>query len=155
MFNDKYHIDTIVIGDTINAMIFGMYGKEEGCLVINTAKGGLLAKVLSRNANLTGTSQRPGPPIEQDIPLNVPKKTKLFLELTQREKEQGVKMHRQFQKDLSKLRLKTAETYFEMLSIGYAPMSYQQGGQNLRLIANYEGIGPVFKVKLQLQNIGK
>ena len=64
-------------------------------------------------------------------------------------------MHRQFQKDLSKLRLKTAETYFEMLSIGYAPMSYQQGGQNLRLIANYEGIGPVFKVKLQLQNIGK
>ena len=56
MFNDKYHIDTIVIGDTINAMIFGMYGKEEGCLIINTAKGGLLAKVLSRNANLTGTS---------------------------------------------------------------------------------------------------
>ena len=44
--------------------------------------------------------------------------------LTQREKDQGVKMHRQFQKDLSKMRLKTAETYLEMLSIGYAPMSY-------------------------------
>ena len=34
-------------------------------------------------------------------------------------------------------------------------MSYAQGGQNLRLIANYEGIGPVFKIKLELQNIGK
>lgn len=53
------------------------------------------------------------------------------------------------------MRLKTAETYLEMLSIGYAPMSYAQGGQNLRLIATYEGIGPVFKVKLELQNIGK
>lgn len=64
-------------------------------------------------------------------------------------------MHRQFQKDLSKMRLKTAETYLEMLSIGYAPMSYAQGGQNLRLIAAYEGIGPIFKIKLELQNIGK
>jgi len=64
-------------------------------------------------------------------------------------------MHRQFQKDLSKMRLKTAEAYLDMLSIGYAPMSYAQGGQNLRLIASYEGIGPVFKVKLELQNIGK
>lgn len=94
MFNDKYHIDTITVGETINAMKFGTFGREEGCLVINTASGGLQAKVLQRQANLNGTSQRPGPPIEQDIPLNVPKKTKLFLELTQREKDQGVKMHR-------------------------------------------------------------
>lgn len=34
-------------------------------------------------------------------------------------------------------------------------MSYQQGGNMLRLIANYEGIGPVFKVKLELQNLGQ
>lgn len=33
-------------------------------------------------------------------------------------------------------------------------MSYQQGGNNIRLIANYEGIGPVFKIKLELQNLG-
>ena len=115
LFNDKFHIDTIVIGETINAIRFGNFGREENCLVVNTGSGGLHAKVLNRQANLNGTSLRPGPPIEQDIPLNVPKKTKLFLELTQREKDQGVKMHRQFQKDLSKLRLKTAETYLEML----------------------------------------
>ena len=34
-------------------------------------------------------------------------------------------------------------------------MSYSQGGQKVRLIANYEGIGPVFKIKLELQNLGK
>jgi len=64
-------------------------------------------------------------------------------------------MHRQFQKDLSKMRLKTAETYVDMLAIGYAPMSYMQGGHKIRLIANYEGIGPVFKIKLELQNLGQ
>ena len=53
------------------------------------------------------------------------------------------------------MRLKTAETYIDMLAVGYAPMSYAQGGQKVRLIANYEGIGPVFKIKLELQNLGK
>ena len=34
-------------------------------------------------------------------------------------------MHTQFQKDLSKLRLSTAQKYFTMLEEGYSPMSYQ------------------------------
>lgn len=34
-------------------------------------------------------------------------------------------------------------------------MSYSQGGKQLRLIANYEGIGPLFKIKLELQNLSK
>jgi Bardet-Biedl syndrome 1 protein len=33
-------------------------------------------------------------------------------------------------------------------------MAYAQGAQ-LRLTASYEGIGPVFKIKLQLQNLNK
>jgi hypothetical protein len=49
-----------------------------------------------------------------------------------------------------KMRLKTAETFVEMQQIGYAPMSYAQGSAKLRLIANYEGIGPVFRIKLEL-----
>ena len=38
-------------------------------------------------------------------------------------------MHKQFQKDLIKLRLKTAKQYIQMLSDGLAPMSYAQGSQ--------------------------
>jgi hypothetical protein len=38
-------------------------------------------------------------------------------------------MHKQFQKDLIKLRLKTAKQYVQMLSDGLAPMSYAQGSQ--------------------------
>jgi hypothetical protein len=33
----------------------------------------------------------------QDIPLNIPKKTKLYIEQTQREKDQSIDMHRIFQ----------------------------------------------------------
>jgi len=38
-----------------------------------------------------------------------------------------------------------------MLGEGLAPMSYAQGS-NVRLSAFFEGIGPVFKIKLQLTN---
>lgn len=48
LFNDKFHIDTIVIGETINAIRFGNFGREENCLVVNTGSGGLHAKVLNR-----------------------------------------------------------------------------------------------------------
>lgn len=150
IFNDKHLIDSITMPEPVIGMKFGMFGREEGCLLLNGSNGSLVVKILQRQANLTVSSQRPGPPVEQDIPLNVPKKTKLFLELVQREKEQAVQMHRQFQKDLSKLRLKTAQSFYGILQNGYAPMTYQQGGNQLRLIATYEGIGPIFKVKLEL-----
>merc|ERR1712224_733490 len=39
----------------------------------------------------------PGPPPERDIPLDVPKKTKLYVEQTTREKENAIDMHRIFQ----------------------------------------------------------
>ena len=47
------------------------------------------------------------------------------------------------------MRLKTAETYLSLLGDGLAPMSYAQGA-NVRLQAGYEGIGPVFRIKLEL-----
>jgi Bardet-Biedl syndrome 1 protein len=52
------------------------------------------------------------------------------------------------------LRFNTAKTYLGLLGDGVAPMAYAQGAQ-LRLTASYEGIGPVFKIKLQLQNLNK
>jgi len=41
-----------------------------------------------------------------------------------------------------------------MLSVGHAPMSYSTGSQ-IRLNLTLQGIGPNFKVNLQVQNIGK
>ena len=44
-----------------------------------------------------------------DVPLDVPKKTKLYVDQTAREREQPVEMHRIFQRDLCKLRLNKGE----------------------------------------------
>lgn len=52
------------------------------------------------------------------------------------------------------MRLNTAKTYLGLLGDGLGPMSYAQGAQ-VRLSAHYEGIGPVFRIKLELQNTGK
>lgn len=46
-----------------------------------------------------------------------------------------LEIHKQFQKDLCKLRLATAKTYLGLLGDGLAPMAYAQGGQ-IRLTAN-------------------
>ena len=48
MFNDKHHIDTIVVGEPIHGIRFGIFGREEGCLLINTMSGGLHCKILTR-----------------------------------------------------------------------------------------------------------
>ncbi len=48
----------------------------------------------------------------------VPKKTRLYVEQTQREREQASEMHRVFQKDLARMRLATARTYVKVLTDG-------------------------------------
>ena len=95
----------------------------------------------------------PGPPPEQDIPLNIPKKTKLYVEQTQRERDQATEMHRLFQRDLCKLRLNTARAYVKIITDGQGPMSYSSTTA-LRLNAAVLGLGPGFKLVLLLQNNG-
>merc|ERR1712226_1510957 len=95
----------------------------------------------------------PGPPPEQDIALDVPKKTKLYVEQTSRERDQAVDMHRTFQRDLCKLRLSTARAYVNLLGAGHGPMS-SMGGANVRLNANVVGMGPQFKIIVRVQNAG-
>jgi Bardet-Biedl syndrome 1 protein len=108
-----------------------------------------------------------------DIPLDVPKKTKLYVEQTQRERDQATEMHRIFQviatyhvlschhpgcsrrrfrkqRDLCKLRLSTARHYVKIITDGQGPVSYAAGA-SLRLNAQVQGLGPFFKIKLSIQ----
>ena len=89
----------------------------------------------------------------QDVPLSIPKKTKLYVEQTQREREQATEMHRAFQRDLCKLRLATASAYVKLITDGQGPMSYSSGSAR-RLTAQVQGLGPKFKIKLSIQNTG-
>ena len=94
-----------------------------------------------------------GPPPEQDIPLNIPKKTKLYVEQTQREKDQCVDMHRIFQRDLCKLRLNTARAYVKVLTEGQGLATYTSTA-SLRLNVEVQGLGPSFCAVVTLTNTG-
>ncbi|GFH21157.1 BBS1 domain-containing protein, partial [Haematococcus lacustris] len=90
---------------------------DTSCLQLSKS-GALDIKMLPRNAVLEAPPGPAGPPPEQDIPLQVPKKTRLYVEQTQREREQAADMHRVFQRDLARLRLTTARSYVKILTDG-------------------------------------
>lgn len=100
-----------------------------------------------------------GPVPEQDVPLSIPRKTRLYLEQTQREREAATEMHRVFQvrphrdwraartgliiaecppthaqRDLCKLRLDTARAFVKIITSGKGPQSYASGA-SVRLTA--------------------
>jgi Bardet-Biedl syndrome 1 protein len=153
LYNEKSLIAQLRIEEPLTAMRFGTYGREESALALVGASGALTIKMLQRQADLSATSNVPGPPPEQDVPLSIPKKTKLYVEQTQRERDQAVEMHRMFQRDLCKLRLSTARAYVKIITDGQGPMSYSSGSA-LRLTAQVQGLGPRFKIHLTLQNTG-
>lgn len=59
-----------------------------------TLGGGLILKILKRNAQFEEKDHAGGPPSSQNTKLNVPKKTKLFVDQTMRERENAVSKSR-------------------------------------------------------------
>mmetsp|Transcript_7059 Transcript_7059/g.25118 ORF Transcript_7059/g.25118 Transcript_7059/m.25118 type:complete len:582 (-) Transcript_7059:34-1779(-) len=153
VYNGKALACTINAGGRITALRFGAYGREENSLIYLKSDGSVTIKMLRRSANLEVAASKPGPPPEQDVPLNVPRKTRLYVEQTQRERDQATDMHRIFQRELCKLRLETARSYVRIITGGQGPQSYA-AGVSLRLNAQVQGLGPTFKVTLNLQNTG-
>ena len=110
-----------------------------------------MIKILKRNASFEEKDISAGPPVAQNTRLNVPKKTKLFVDQTMRERENAVTMHRTFQRDLYLLRLNTAREYAKSLENSMNPIS-SDPTEPLKLNATVQGIGPTFKLTVNLQN---
>lgn len=70
----------------------------------------------------------------------IPKKTKLYVEQTKREKLQAGEIHRAFQKDLCRLRLHAARTYVATLTDNRQGVSAVGGAASLRLHARCQGL---------------
>ncbi|GCB83842.1 hypothetical protein scyTo_0024332, partial [Scyliorhinus torazame] len=113
--------------------------------------GGLIIKILKRTAVFEDKDTSPGPPLAQSIKLNVPRKTKLYVDQTLRERENAVAMHRAFQMDLCRLRLRAAREYAKALEASLAPVSADPQ-EPLKMNAVVQGIGPAFKLTLSIQN---
>jgi hypothetical protein len=83
----------------------------------------------------------------------VPKKSVLFLDLVEREKENSFNMQNIFQNDLLRIRYKAMDSYVKMLKIGNAPQNYSSSS-TIKISGFLEGLGPNFKLNLILDNSG-
>uniref|UniRef100_A0A8C7KQL0 BBSome complex member BBS1 n=1 Tax=Oncorhynchus kisutch TaxID=8019 RepID=A0A8C7KQL0_ONCKI len=151
LYRDKNLISTIKTPDVVTSICFGRYGREDGTLIMTTKGGGLIVKILKRTAVFDDRDSAPGPPLAQSIRLNIPKKTKLYVDQTMRERENAVAMHRAFQMDLSRLRLAAARAYVKALESSLTPMSSSLS-EPLKMNAVVQGLGPSFKLTLNIQN---
>ena len=116
MYKEGACVHTFQVEKPITGLRFGQYGREDNTLCILHGKGALTIKIWKRTNKYESLKSYAGPPPEQDIPISIPKKTKLYVEQLQREKDQGAEIHRLFQRDLCKLRLETARAYVKVLT---------------------------------------
>ena len=163
VYNGKHLVSILPVDAPVTCLRFGSYGREANTLLIATKAGSLFVKMLRRGANLE-TQGNAGPPPEQDVPLALPKKTKLYIEQTQRERDHTVHMHRTFQAELTKMRLNTARAFVKItgasgLGKGGSGRSSSSGvvsasNQSVRINARLMGFGPKFRIVIDAQNTG-
>ncbi|XP_075401442.1 BBSome complex member BBS1 isoform X1 [Tenrec ecaudatus] len=151
IYRDKALLNIIRAPDAVTSLCFGRYGREDSTLVMTTKGGGLLIKILKRTAVFVEAGGDAGPPPAQSLKLNVPRKTRLYVDQTLRERESATAMHRAFQTDLYLLRLRTARAYVQALESSLSPVS-ATAREPLKLHAVVQGLGPTFKLTLHLQN---
>ncbi|XP_040139999.1 BBSome complex member BBS1 isoform X2 [Ictidomys tridecemlineatus] len=180
IYRDKALLNIIRTPDAVTSLCFGRYGREDNTLVMTTRGGGLIIKILKRTAVFVESTGEVGPPPAQATKLNVPRKTRLYVDQTLREREAGtasagpahciyltpspqqppsslslhilfIAMHRSFQTDLYLLRLRAARAYVQALESSLSPVS-ATAWEPLKLHAVVQGLGPTFKLTLHLQN---
>ncbi|CAM5072596.1 unnamed protein product [Natator depressus] len=151
MYRDKNLVDVIRTQDVVTSICFGRYGREDNTLIMTTKGGGLIIKILKRTAVFEEKDMSLGPPVAQSIRLSVPKKTRLYVDQTLRERENAVAMHHVFQMDLYRLRLMAARAYVKALESSLAPITSTLQ-EPLKMNAVVQGIGPTFKLTLHIQN---
>lgn len=149
-FQGRQPVDHVPAPDTASAICFGQLGQEEHVLVVVTAAGTLNFKILKRTADFSLPARPDASPLLQNKPLPLPKRSKLFLEQSARERQNPAEMHQGFQRDLVRLRLAAARALVQNLAD-------QTGAGNerarVKLSAQVLGLGPRFSLVLAVENM--
>jgi len=166
MYNNNQQIHLLKLDESpITALRFGKYGRESSTLIVLNQAGCLSVKIMSRRVNLQSTKhenqwqQNQAVSIQQEIPLDLPPVTQLYLDQDIREKENAENMHKIWQKEIVKFRLKINHEYIGVLRKGNGPIAKHQSHHEHRnkILLNIQviGLGPWFTLQIHLKNIGK
>ena len=81
VFNDSRPVDWLQLEDAAVALRFGRFGREENTVVAVTQAGAITMKILKRTAHFEDEAAGLGSQLAaQAAKLNVPRKTKLFVD---------------------------------------------------------------------------
>lgn len=160
LYGQKFLVDQFTVQETVSALLFGKLGQEDHVLVLCTAGGSLIIKILKRTADfpvntaLTTGADRPAAAGS----LQIPRKTKVFVEQMTRERDNAPAIYAQFQADLWRLRLRAARATVEVVqsadtTLGTVMMDGADGQTPIKLTAEVHGLGPVFSLRLVLENL--
>lgn len=136
-------------------MLFGRVGQEEHVLILVTSDGSLLIKILKRTAEfpVKSTDDQSSKTDSAVANLSIPKKTKIFIEQTIRERENAGPIHNIFQAELWRMRLTAARTTVDIVKSADSTFSGDVGQAGLKLLVEIVGLGPDFVLYLTLENI--
>lgn len=167
-------------GSAATAMVFGSFGGEKRCLVTAHELGSVRVRVLPRRARLESAAvDSSSPPEEQDVPMDLPKRTRLHVQNIHREQAEAPDMWRSLERDRRRLRLAVMREYVKTISSGVAPdatgslgsvsalfdvapdaaaaagaaassSSSGAAASPLRLSAEVQGVGPGFVILLHV-----
>lgn len=125
-------------------------GQEERTIAMITVGGGLCMKILKRTADFNVNHSMSNSSLSNTSKFSIPKKTRLFIDQTIRERAEAKKIHNTFQQGFLRLRLTTAKQAFENLN------ENQTTGPNpITLEANVLGLGPNYMIRILVTNISE
>ena len=155
-YSEKNVFDTLQMDEVICSIKFGRFGREDNTLVLISESGRLTVMILKRTAkfyNLEPANKNALQDLASSTTkLNIPKKTKFFVDQTMRERENSILIHRTFQQDLYRLKLITSRAYVKAINSCLNPIS-SNNSHPIKLSVQIHGLGPIFKLVLELQNI--
>jgi Bardet-Biedl syndrome 1 protein len=147
--------------DPVVACRFGTYGKQNHSIVAILKSGGFAVRALRRLATFSPLPAKAAEPREDSdaAALAIPKRTKLHVELVERERETPASIFRVFRRDLQLLTLKTREAYVStILEGGGAVDSGLADSVDSPTVAGTVeavGLGPTFRVTLCLRSVSR
>ncbi|KAM0729737.1 BBSome complex member BBS1 [Formica fusca] len=150
IYDGKHHVDTVKIMEPVSALKYGRMGQEERTIAMITVGGGLCMKILKRTADFNVNNSMSNSLSCNTSKFSIPKKTRLFVDQTIRERAEAKKIHNTFQQGFLRLRLTTAKRAFENLSENQAA-----GPNPITLEANVLGLGPNYMIRILVTNISE
>ncbi|CAO4363662.1 unnamed protein product [Caenorhabditis nigoni] len=154
MYNETHLLDTVEYQKPLNWVRYGMYGREDSTLVVCFKDGTIAIQIFRRNADFRSRTNYNEAPASHALKLQIPKKTKVFIDNTEREKKLGVKIHQAYQKHLFNLRFKIAESYQTLTASAITTVS-TTSVLPVEIAVDINGFGPRHRMSIRLLSSSK